>query len=81
MFIGSIPTTVMPGTINRAGTHKIEMSDIIIFMHSIQPSIHKTSTHICFQKHWPQHFLLGAESSNSGIILGSDGGLILGGHF
>ena len=30
---------------SRAGTHKIEVSDIIIFMHSIEPSMHKTDTH------------------------------------
>ena len=34
----------------RAGTHKIEVSDIIIFMYSIQPSMHKTDTHNLFFK-------------------------------
>ena len=34
----------------RGGTHKIEVSDIIIFMHSIQPSIQETGTHNFFQK-------------------------------
>ena len=35
---------------NRAGTHKIEVSNIILFMHSIQPYMHKTDTHNCFFK-------------------------------
>ena len=34
--------------ISRGGTHKIEVSDVIIFMRSIQPSIHKTDTPNCF---------------------------------
>ena len=36
--------------ISRDGTHKIEVSDIIIFMYSIQPSMHKTDTHNLFKK-------------------------------
>ena len=35
---------------SRDGTHKIEVSDIIIFMYSIQPSMHKTDTHNLFFK-------------------------------
>ena len=68
--------------ISRDGTHKIEVSDIIIFMYSIQQSMHKTDTHnLFFKKKWPEHFLSWAGSWNHGILVGSDGGLIVGGHF